>query len=74
MDALTFEKRVRESLKHCPGGDGCTCCRPGCDCGCRDACPVFRRMIRRQHISQALAAGVPLHEIEDTLDQEENDG
>ena len=27
---------------HCPGGDGCTCCRPGCECGCRDDCPVWR--------------------------------
>ena len=25
----------------CPGGDGCTCCSPGCDCGCRDNCQVW---------------------------------
>lgn len=23
----------------------CTCCRDGCDCGCRDACPRFRYLV-----------------------------
>lgn len=27
----------------CPGGDDCTCCAPGCDCGCIKDCPVAQR-------------------------------
>ncbi len=26
----------------CPGGFGCTCCWPECDCGCIEDCPVAR--------------------------------
>lgn len=33
--------------KHCPGGLHCTCCRSGCDCGCRDSCQCFHRVLRR---------------------------
>ena len=42
-----LEKDIAMSRKHCPGGDGCCCCYSlhGCDCGCRDSCPVFRRLI-----------------------------
>lgn len=30
----------------CPGGNSCSCCRPGCDCGCRDDCIVWQRWKR----------------------------
>jgi hypothetical protein len=32
----------KQSKNACPGGRSCTCCHPGCDCGCRDECPVLR--------------------------------
>jgi hypothetical protein len=51
IQAARGVKRLNETVARsplqCPGGPGCECCRPGCDCGCRDACPVFRRLIRR---------------------------
>ncbi len=25
----------------CAGGQNCTCCCSGCDCGCRDSCPQW---------------------------------
>ena len=40
----------RRDPRPCPGGPDCTCCRPGCDCGCRDDCPVFRAMVRRERV------------------------
>lgn len=40
-----LDDAVTRSPFGCPGGYGCTCCRAGCDCGCRDDCPVFRRLI-----------------------------
>ena len=42
------EPTQRAAPDQCPGGDGCTCCRPGCDCGCRDDCPVWRRLEARK--------------------------
>ena len=34
-------------IDQCPGGRGCTCCNAGCDCGCREACPVWRRIRKK---------------------------
>ena len=31
----------------CPGGRNCTCCGPGCDCGCVDTCRVYLATKRR---------------------------
>ncbi len=42
---------VARSPHSCNGDRGCTCCAPGCDCGCRDDCPRFR-----QDISLGIAA------------------
>jgi len=48
--ALGSHDRLNEAIARspasCPGGHGCTCCASRCDCGCRDACPVFRGIIR----------------------------
>lgn len=33
----------------CPGGGSCTCCRSGCDCGCRDDCPEWQRVLRQRN-------------------------
>ena len=44
----TFDEDVRRELGPCPGGRWCTCCRPGCDCGCRDDCLAFRAAVRRR--------------------------
>jgi hypothetical protein len=41
-----LDEAVAESPDSCKGGANCTCCRPGCTCGCRAACPVFRRRVR----------------------------
>lgn len=30
----------------CVGGPKCCCCGAGCDCGCRDDCPVWKAMKR----------------------------
>ena len=43
---------VHRSGAKCPGGQGCDCCWSGCDCGCRDACLVFRRMIYLQAVRE----------------------
>lgn len=36
-----LKKEIAESPEQCPGGSGCQCCRPGCDCGCRNECSLF---------------------------------
>jgi len=42
-----LDAAVSASPFRCPGGPGCQCCHApgGCDCGCRDACPVFRHQV-----------------------------
>ena len=45
---MTTEDIIRLEPGPCPGGRQCTCCGPGCDCGCRDACPVFRGLVRKR--------------------------
>lgn len=43
---MLLRDAVARSVEQCPGGNGCDCCRSGCDCGCRDSCPRFLTMIR----------------------------
>lgn len=48
---------IQRSTARCPGYRGiedCTCCRPGCDCGCRDDCPAFRAAIQREQKREAI--------------------
>lgn len=50
---MNSENAKTKTLVHpdcypCPGGFGCTCCGDGCDCGCVDECPVFKRHQRQQ--------------------------
>ena len=40
------ERRKSYKLPQCPGGDGCTCCHAGCDCGCVDDCVVYQEWNR----------------------------
>lgn len=35
-------------VSHCPGGQWCTCCWEGCDCGCIDDCPVYRAAQKKE--------------------------
>jgi hypothetical protein len=40
------EEVSKPSMPQCPGGSGCTCCGSDCDCGCIEACPVYRKWDR----------------------------
>lgn len=46
LERTRLRQAVVDSGEPCPGGDGCGCCCARCDCGCRDACPKFLRMIQ----------------------------
>lgn len=39
---------VAESAAQCEGGQYCTCHEPGCACGCRNDCRVFRMQIQAE--------------------------
>lgn len=43
-----LQEAIRKDPRRCPGGWGCKCCHSHCDCGCRDECPKFRSLIRRE--------------------------
>lgn len=41
----------------CTGGEFCTCCAPGCDCGCSLECAVYRRQLQtRQSLTSEQVA------------------
>ncbi len=48
MNQTELQAAIERSNQQCPGGRGCTCCGSGCDCGCRNDCPRFHGVIRRQ--------------------------
>ncbi len=53
---MDIEERMRRDSRRCPGGEWCECCSSnlatGCDCGCRDMCPEFRSMIKREAVKE----------------------
>lgn len=51
-----LNEAIARSGALCPGGLGCECCQSYCDCGCRDACPVFRGMIYLSLVKDAQPA------------------
>lgn len=57
MNNELLDAAVAKSREQCPGGDSCTCCRPGCDCGCRNDCPRFRYEIRKSMAGRPTAPG-----------------
>jgi hypothetical protein len=50
---LLTREEIEKDPRPCPGGLGCECCRPDCDCGCRDDCPRFRYMLRMEKAAEA---------------------
>jgi len=44
--------QVESDPRQCPGGDNCTCCGTGCDCGCRNDCPKFRWYVKHYPYSR----------------------
>ena len=44
-EKAVLDAEVERSTGNCPGGRGCECCAPDCDCGCRNECPRFRYVV-----------------------------
>ena len=57
LSRQALRQMVEDSTAHCPGGEDCACCHPGCNCGCRNVCPRFRYEVYEAYKAAGAAKG-----------------